>query len=44
MPFHVLNCGVGRMRLFLNDADIEAFERVIEKTLASRPCGSARTA
>ena len=35
--FHVLNRGVGRMRLFLKDADFEAFERTIEKTLESRP-------
>ena len=42
MVFHVLNRGVGRMRLFLKDADFEAFERTIEKTLESRPmriCG-----
>lgn len=37
MVFHVLNRGVGRMRLFLKDADFEAFERTIEKTLQSRP-------
>jgi putative transposase len=37
MPFHVLNRGVGRMRLFLKDADFEAFERLIEKTLVTRP-------
>lgn len=37
MVFHVLNRGVGRMRLFLKDADFEAFERNIEKTLESRP-------
>jgi REP element-mobilizing transposase RayT len=37
MVFHVLNRGVGRMRLFLKDADFEAFERTIEKTLESRP-------
>lgn len=35
--FHVLNRGVGRMRLFLKDADFEAFERTIEKTLEIRP-------
>jgi putative transposase len=42
MVFHVLNRGVGKMRLFLKDADFEAFERTIEKTLESRPmriCG-----
>lgn len=37
MVFHVLNRGVGRMRLFRKDADYEAFERVIEQTLASAP-------
>lgn len=37
MIFHVLNRGVGRMRLFLKDADFEAFERNILKTLESRP-------
>lgn len=37
MAFHVLNRGVGRMRLFVKDADFEAFERTIEKTLESRP-------
>ena len=35
--FHVLNRDVGRMRLFLKEADFEAFERAIEKTLATRP-------
>jgi hypothetical protein len=28
MLFHVLNRGVGRIRLFLGDADFEAFEGV----------------
>ena len=37
MVFHVLNRGVGRMRLFTKDGDFEAFERMIEKTLESRP-------
>ena len=37
MVFHVLNRGVGRMRLFLKDADFEAFERIIEKRLESCP-------
>ncbi len=36
MIFHVLNRGVGRMRLFLKDADYEAFERIIERTLETR--------
>ena len=35
--FHVLNRGVGRMRLFRKVADYEAFERVIEHTLESAP-------
>ena len=37
MIFHVLNRGVGRMRLFLKEADFEAFERMIMQTLESRP-------
>jgi putative transposase len=37
MIFHVLNRGVGRMRLFLRDADFEAFERTLAKTLETRP-------
>jgi len=37
MVFHVLNRGVGRMRLFDKDADFEAFERVLDKTLETRP-------
>ena len=37
MLFHILNRGVGRMRLFLKDGDFEAFERVIQKTLQTRP-------
>jgi putative transposase len=37
MIFHVLNRGVGRMRLFLRDADFEAFERILAKTLQTRP-------
>jgi len=37
MVFHVLNRGVGRMRLFLKDADMDAFERTIERTLESCP-------
>lgn len=35
--FHVLNRGVGRMRLFDDAADYEAFERVLEETLVVRP-------
>ena len=37
MVFHVLNRGVGRMRLFNKDRDYEAFEQIIEKTLQSCP-------
>jgi putative transposase len=37
MIFHVLNRGVGRMRLFLRDADFEAFERILAKTLETQP-------
>jgi hypothetical protein len=37
MLFHVLNRGVGRMRLFLKEGDFAAFERVIAKTLLTRP-------
>ncbi len=37
MLFHVLNRGVGKLRLFLKQGDYEAFERTIEKTLLTRP-------
>ncbi len=37
MVFHVLNRGVGRMRLFRKEADYEAFERVLLETLDLRP-------
>ena len=37
MVFHVLNRGVGRMRLFSKDADYAAFEGILEETLAVRP-------
>jgi putative transposase len=37
MLFHVLNRGVGRMRLFEKDGDYEAFERIVEETRESRP-------
>ena len=37
MVYHVLNRGVGRMRLFLTDADYAAWERVILETLALSP-------
>ena len=37
MVCQVLNRGVGRMRLFLKEADFEAFERTIERTLQTCP-------
>jgi putative transposase len=37
MLFHVLNRGVGRMRLFEKEGDYEAFERIIEETQEARP-------
>ncbi len=37
MVFHVLNRGVGRMRLFNNDRDYEAFEEMVAKTLLTCP-------
>ena len=37
MVFHVLNRGVGRMKLFSKEADFEAFERCIQRTLESCP-------
>jgi putative transposase len=37
MLFHVLNRGVGRLRLFLKEADFEAFERIMTQTLETRP-------
>ncbi len=37
MVFHVLNRGVGRMRLFNKDRDYEAFEEIVAKTLLSCP-------
>jgi hypothetical protein len=35
MLFHVLNRGVGRMRLFLKDGDFEAFELAVGQPLAA---------
>jgi len=35
--FHVLNRGVGRMRLFEKEADYFAFEQILEQTLNRRP-------
>ena len=37
MVFHVLNRGVGRMRLFKKDRDYEAFEEIVAKTFSSCP-------
>ncbi|MBS0265474.1 MAG: transposase [Planctomycetes bacterium] len=37
MVFHVLNRGVGRMKLFRSDADYQAFEGILEETLALVP-------
>jgi putative transposase len=37
MLFHVLNRGVGRMRLFSKDKDYAAFEGLLEETWESRP-------
>jgi putative transposase len=37
MVFHVLNRGVGRMRLFDKDADFAAFEEILEEVLAVQP-------
>ena len=37
MVFHVLNRGVGRMRLFSSDADYAAFESILSDTLLQRP-------
>jgi len=37
MLFHVLNRGVGRMRIFRAEKDYEAFHRVVEQTLQVAP-------
>jgi putative transposase len=37
MLFHVLNRGVGRMQIFDDDKDYEAFNRVIQETLRVAP-------
>jgi putative transposase len=37
MVFHVLNRGVGRMRIFRAERDLEAFQRVVEQTLRVAP-------
>lgn len=42
MVFHVLNRGVGRMRLFSKPRDYDAFEDIVERTLETCPmriCG-----
>ncbi len=35
--FHVLNRGVGKMRIFDNEGDYHAFELIIEETLSTHP-------
>lgn len=37
MVFHVLNRGVGRMRIFDDDGDYAAFERILEETVENQP-------
>jgi hypothetical protein len=37
----VLNCGVGRRRLFDKTKDFEAFEEVLTETLMTGQCGFA---
>jgi hypothetical protein len=37
LVFHVLNRGVGRMKLFSKGKDDAAFERLLEQTRESRP-------
>lgn len=37
MVFHVINRGVGKQKLFFNNGDYLAFERVIHETLEKRP-------
>ena len=37
MLFHVLNRGVGRMRLFEKAGDYDAFERIVEETREAWP-------
>ncbi len=37
MVFHVLNRGVGRMRIFDDDGDFAAFVRIMEETLEIQP-------
>ena len=42
--YHVLNRGVGRMRLFDKTRDYEAFEEVLGETLAKVRLQSVRSA
>jgi hypothetical protein len=44
MLFHVLNRGVGRMRIFRARKDYDAFERVVEQTLSVAPISAGRVA
>jgi putative transposase len=37
MLFHVINRGVGRMKLFTKRGDFEAFEGIVEETLDAQP-------
>jgi putative transposase len=37
MVFHVLNRGVGRMKIFRAEKDFLAFQRVVEQTLRVAP-------
>ena len=37
MVYHVINRGVGKQKLFFNDDDYNAFERVMAETLLKRP-------
>jgi putative transposase len=37
MVFYVLNRGVGRMRIFDDDGDYAAFERILEETVENQP-------
>ncbi len=37
MVFHVLNRGVGRVRIFDDDGDYAVFERILEETVENQP-------
>jgi hypothetical protein len=43
MLFHLLNRRVGRMQVFQDDRDCDAFGQVVEQTLRVAPCKSVRT-